>query len=92
MIKRRKPHWVYYKEIFRSKFQAGCVKAKLEDNWQNGYEIGPLVEVKNYDPISMWSVTRMMKSCKFVYTLFVAQCFLYSCKQSAKNNFSSLVS
>ncbi|ALA51086.1 hypothetical protein CAY60_007925 [Shouchella clausii] len=46
MIKRRKPHWVYYKEIFRSKFQAGCVKAKLEDNWQNGYEIGPLVEVK----------------------------------------------
>lgn len=46
MIKRRKPHWVYYSEIFRSKFQAGCVKAKLEDNWQNGYEIGPLVEVK----------------------------------------------
>ncbi|WP_054710773.1 hypothetical protein [Bacillus sp. JCM 19041] len=45
-MKRHKPHWVYYKEVFRSKFQAGCLKAKLEDNWQRGYEIGPLVEVR----------------------------------------------
>lgn len=45
-MRSKKPHWVYYREVFRSKFQAKCIQAKLEDNWQNGYEIGPLVEVK----------------------------------------------
>ncbi|GAE33480.1 hypothetical protein [Halalkalibacter akibai] len=40
------PKWIYYKQVFRSKFQAGCIKAKIEDNWTNGYEIGPLVEIK----------------------------------------------
>ncbi|MBB6448504.1 hypothetical protein HNR44_000453 [Geomicrobium halophilum] len=39
------PRWIYWKQTFRSKFQAGCVKAKLEENWNNGYEIGPLVEI-----------------------------------------------
>ncbi|SDI53874.1 hypothetical protein [Natribacillus halophilus] len=39
------PRWIYWKQTFRSKFQAGCVKAKLEDNWHNGYELSPLVEV-----------------------------------------------
>ena len=42
----KEPHWIYWKKTFRSKFQAGCVKAKLEDNWHNGYEIGPFVEIK----------------------------------------------
>ncbi|EZH67023.1 MULTISPECIES: hypothetical protein [Geomicrobium] len=42
---KRGPHWIYFKQTFRSKFQAGCIKAKLEDNWQNGYEVGPLVEI-----------------------------------------------
>lgn len=41
-----KPRWIYWKETFRSKFQAGCLKAKLEDNWSNGYEIGPFVEIR----------------------------------------------
>lgn len=45
-VRRHKPRWVYYKDVFRSKFQAGCLKAKLEDNWHHGYEVGPLVEVK----------------------------------------------
>ncbi|TSB46693.1 hypothetical protein [Alkalicoccobacillus porphyridii] len=40
------PRWIYYKQIFSSKFQAGCLKAKIEDNWHNGYEVGPLVEIK----------------------------------------------
>ncbi|WP_100406830.1 hypothetical protein [Bacillus solitudinis] len=40
------PRWIYYRKTFRSKFQAGCIKAKLEDNWQAGYENGPLVEIK----------------------------------------------
>ncbi|SFL54786.1 hypothetical protein SAMN04488054_10297 [Salibacterium qingdaonense] len=40
------PRWIYWKETFRSKFQAGCLKAKLEDNWSNGYELGPLVEIR----------------------------------------------
>ncbi|WP_193550812.1 hypothetical protein [Salicibibacter kimchii] len=39
------PRWIYWKQTFRSKFQAGCVKAKLEDNWHNGYEVCPLVEI-----------------------------------------------
>lgn len=43
---KRLPKWIYYKKIFRSKFQAGCVKAKIEDNWKNGYEVGPVVEIK----------------------------------------------
>ncbi|UOE93121.1 hypothetical protein [Alkalihalobacillus sp. LMS39] len=42
----QKPRWIYWKQTFHSKFQAGCLKAKLEDNWQNGYEIGPCVEIK----------------------------------------------
>ncbi|MBM7838161.1 hypothetical protein JOC54_001392 [Alkalihalobacillus xiaoxiensis] len=45
-MRRHKPRWVYYKDVFRSKFQAGCLKAKLEDNWHHKYEVGPLVEVK----------------------------------------------
>lgn len=45
-MKSELPRWIYYKQVFYSKFQAGCLKAKIEDNWQNGYEIGPLVEVK----------------------------------------------
>nr|WP_204465301.1 hypothetical protein [Shouchella xiaoxiensis] len=45
-VRRHKPRWVYYKDVFRSKFQAGCLKAKLEDNWHHKYEVGPLVEVK----------------------------------------------
>ncbi|SDC10450.1 hypothetical protein [Shouchella lonarensis] len=43
---RRKPRWVYYKGVFRSQFQAGCMKARLEDNWQQGYEPGPFIEVR----------------------------------------------
>lgn len=42
----KKPRWIYWKQTFRSKFQAACLKAKIEDNWQNGYEIGPCVEIK----------------------------------------------
>ncbi|PYZ99152.1 hypothetical protein CR205_04055 [Alteribacter lacisalsi] len=38
--------WIYFKEIFTSKFQAGCLKAKLEDNWHNGYENPPWVEIR----------------------------------------------
>ncbi len=41
-----RPRWIYYKKIFQSKFQAGCLKAKIEDNWANGYEIGPSVEIR----------------------------------------------
>ncbi|GAE30757.1 hypothetical protein [Halalkalibacter hemicellulosilyticus] len=40
------PKWIYYSKVFYSKFQAGCVKAKIEDNWINGHEIGPIVEIK----------------------------------------------
>ena len=42
-----KPRWIYWKKTFHSKFQAGCLKAKLEENWHNGYELGPLVEIRN---------------------------------------------
>jgi len=42
----QKPRWIYWKKIFTSKFQASCLKAKIEDNWINGYEVGPLVEVR----------------------------------------------
>ncbi|MFA9557259.1 hypothetical protein ACERII_08155 [Evansella sp. AB-rgal1] len=41
-----KTRWIYFKQIFNSKFQASCLKAKIEDNWENGYEIGPWVEVR----------------------------------------------
>lgn len=41
----RKKRWIYINQTFISKFQAGCLKAKIEDNWLNGYEIGPVVEV-----------------------------------------------
>ncbi|WP_035186395.1 hypothetical protein [Alteribacter aurantiacus] len=42
----KRTRWVYLKQIFTSKFQAGCLKAKLEENWQNGYEIPPWVEIR----------------------------------------------
>ncbi|PSL50888.1 hypothetical protein B0H94_102165 [Salsuginibacillus halophilus] len=42
----QKPRWIYWKQTFRSKFQAGCVKAKLEDNWSGGYELAPCVEIR----------------------------------------------
>lgn len=42
----KKPRWIYLKQIFTSKFQADCLKAKIEDNWINGYEIGPCVEIR----------------------------------------------
>lgn len=45
-MKSELPRWIYYKQVFYSKFQAGCLKAKIEDNWHNGYEVGALVEVK----------------------------------------------
>ncbi|MDQ0205615.1 hypothetical protein [Alkalicoccobacillus murimartini] len=45
-MKSQLTRWIYYKQVFYSKFQAGCLKAKLEDNWDNGYEVGPLVEIK----------------------------------------------
>jgi hypothetical protein len=38
--------WVYWKAIFRSKFQASCLKAKIEENWRGGYELPPWVEIK----------------------------------------------
>ena len=38
--------WIYWKQIFQSKFQASCLKAKLEDNWHNGYEMPPWVEIR----------------------------------------------
>lgn len=41
-----KIRWIYVKQIFQTKFQASCVKAKIEDNWINGYEIGPTVEIR----------------------------------------------
>ncbi|MGO4889390.1 hypothetical protein ACJ2A9_16700 [Anaerobacillus sp. MEB173] len=41
-----RPRWVYWKQIFHSKFQANCIKAKIEDNWINGYELPPLVEIR----------------------------------------------
>ena len=40
------PKWIYYPRIFRTRFQASCVKAKIEDNWHNGDEIGPVVEIR----------------------------------------------
>ncbi|GAK04519.1 hypothetical protein JCM19037_2943 [Geomicrobium sp. JCM 19037] len=40
-----RPRWIYWKETYHTKFQASCIKAKLEDNWHGGYEVGPLVEV-----------------------------------------------
>lgn len=43
---RHKTRWIYLKRIFQTKFQASCVKAKIEDNWANGYEIGPTVEIR----------------------------------------------
>ncbi|GEL08148.1 hypothetical protein [Salisediminibacterium halotolerans] len=42
----RQPRWIYWKEIFRTKFQANCQKTKIEDNWIGGYEIGPSVEIR----------------------------------------------
>ncbi|MDQ0253916.1 hypothetical protein J2S74_001288 [Evansella vedderi] len=42
----KKTRWIYFKQIFNSKFQASCVKAKIEDNWINGYEIPPWVEIR----------------------------------------------
>lgn len=41
----KKTRWIYWKQIFTTKFQAGCVKAKIEENWRNGYEIPPWVEI-----------------------------------------------
>ncbi|KMK76017.1 hypothetical protein [Alkalihalobacillus pseudalcaliphilus] len=40
------PNWVYYRQLFPTRFQASCIKAKIEDNWHNGYEIGPVVEIR----------------------------------------------
>ncbi|GAF66277.1 hypothetical protein [Alkalihalobacillus trypoxylicola] len=45
-MKKAAPKWIYYKRLFHSRFQASCIKAKIEDNWTNGYEIGPLVEIR----------------------------------------------
>ncbi|WP_245747544.1 hypothetical protein [Anaerobacillus alkalidiazotrophicus] len=42
----KKTHWIYWKQIFSSKFQASCTKAKIEENWRNGYEIPPWVEIR----------------------------------------------
>ncbi|ADU30958.1 hypothetical protein [Evansella cellulosilytica] len=42
----KKIRWIYFKQVFDSKFQANCLKAKIEDNWVNGYEIGPWVEIR----------------------------------------------
>ncbi|CAM3990952.1 hypothetical protein [Alkalicoccus chagannorensis] len=42
----RTPRWIYFKQIFSSKFQASCTKAKIEDNWGGGYEVGPSVEIR----------------------------------------------
>lgn len=41
----KKKRWVYMNRTFVSKFQASCLKARIEDNWHNGYEIGPVVEI-----------------------------------------------
>ena len=42
----KKTRWIYWKQIFKSKFQASCLKAKLEENWYNGYETPPWVEIR----------------------------------------------
>ncbi len=42
----KKIRWIYWKDIFKTKFQASCMKAKLEENWRGGYEIGPWVEIR----------------------------------------------
>lgn len=42
----QRPRWIYWNQVFPSRFQAGCMKAKIEDNWMNGYETGPLVEIR----------------------------------------------
>ncbi|WP_078430047.1 hypothetical protein [Alkalihalobacterium alkalinitrilicum] len=42
----KKPRWIYWKQTFHSKFQANCLKARIDDNWFNGYEIGPYVEIR----------------------------------------------
>ncbi len=41
-----RPHWIYWKQIFASKFQASCLKSKLEENWCGKYEIPPWVEIR----------------------------------------------
>ncbi|MBB5172271.1 hypothetical protein [Texcoconibacillus texcoconensis] len=43
---RNKTHWIYFRQIFDSKFQASCLKAKIEENWHNGYELPPWVEIR----------------------------------------------
>lgn len=42
----KKTRWIYWKQIFQTKFQASCLKAKLEDHWCNSYDIPPWVEIR----------------------------------------------
>lgn len=42
----RNMNWIYWAELFDSKFQAGCLKTRMEqDWWVIGYESPDLVQV-----------------------------------------------